>query len=73
MNIFSHFETRFRDAAEALKQAGVLPAEAELSGLTVEPPRDPAHGDVASNAAMVLAKQRKDAAARSGGAFRRPA
>jgi arginyl-tRNA synthetase len=59
MNIFSHFETRIHDAAEALKQAGIIPAEADLSGLTVEPPRDASHGDVASNAAMVLAKQAK--------------
>ena len=61
MNIFSHFETRFHDAAQALKDAGILPAEADLSGLTVEPPRDALHGDVASNAAMVLARQAKAA------------
>ena len=59
MNIFSHFEARIHDAAEALKQAGIIPAKADLSGLTVEPPRDASHGDVASNAAMVLAKQAK--------------
>jgi arginyl-tRNA synthetase len=59
MNIFSHFETRFHDAAKALKDTGILPAETDLSGLTVEPPRDAAHGDIASNAAMVLAKRAK--------------
>jgi arginyl-tRNA synthetase len=59
MNIFSHFTARFHEAGEALKNAGVLPADADLSNLTVEPPRDPAHGDIASNAAMVLAKQAK--------------
>ncbi len=61
MNIFSHFEARFHDAAQALKEAGIIPAEADLSGLTVEPPRDALHGDVASNAAMVLARQAKAA------------
>jgi arginyl-tRNA synthetase len=59
MNIFAHFETRIQDAAKALQQAGILPADADLSALTVEPPRDPSHGDVASNAAMVLAKHAK--------------
>ena len=59
MNIFAHFETRFHDAAQALKEAGILPAETDLSALTVEPPRDASHGDVASNAAMVLARQAK--------------
>jgi arginyl-tRNA synthetase len=56
MNLFAYFEARFQDAANALKEAGVLPAESRVS-ITVEPPRDSAHGDVASNAAMVLAKE----------------
>lgn len=59
MNVFSLFEARFHEAALALKEAGVLPADADASTLTVEPPRDASHGDVASNAAMVLAKQAK--------------
>ena len=33
-----------------------MPAELDRSNVTVEPPRDPAHGDLATNAAMVLAK-----------------
>jgi len=56
MNLFTHFEVRFQEAAEALKEAGVLPAESHAV-ITVEPPRDPGHGDIASNAAMVLAKE----------------
>ncbi|MEO6042024.1 MAG: arginine--tRNA ligase, partial [Croceibacterium sp.] len=36
--------------------AELLPAGAARTGVTVEPPRDPAHGDLATNAAMVLAK-----------------
>jgi arginyl-tRNA synthetase len=36
--------------------AGLLPPDAARAGVSVEPPRDPAHGDLATNAAMVLAK-----------------
>ncbi|WP_088345468.1 MULTISPECIES: arginine--tRNA ligase [Rhodomicrobium] len=59
MNIFTHFEARFHEAAEALKAEGVLPADSNTASLTVEPPRDASHGDIASNAAMVLGKQAK--------------
>jgi arginyl-tRNA synthetase len=58
MNIFADFETHVRDAAAALTKAGVLP-EGARAALTVEPPRDAAHGDIATNAAMVLAKEAK--------------
>ncbi len=43
-------------ALDALEQAGVLPAGLARGAVTLEPPRDPAHGDMATNAAMVLAK-----------------
>ena len=56
MNIFSHFEARVANAAKALVDEGVLPAEANIAALSVEPPRDPSHGDLATNAALVLAK-----------------
>jgi len=56
MNIFSHFEARVADAAGALVAEGLLPADANIAALSVEPPRDPAHGDLATNAALVLAK-----------------
>lgn len=59
MNVFSHFETRFNDAAKLLQKDGVLPAEWKKTAITVEPPRDASHGDIASNAAMVLAKLAK--------------
>ncbi len=56
MNIFSDFNERIRALIEALgihaKDGGSL----DLSRVSVEPPRDPAHGDLATNAAMVLAK-----------------
>ena len=56
MNIFSHFETRVAEAAKALEAEGVLPAGVNFGAVSVEPPRDPAHGDLATNAALVLAK-----------------
>ncbi|MFM2300821.1 MAG: hypothetical protein RLZZ84_557 [Pseudomonadota bacterium] len=43
-------------ALDALEAAGTLPAGLSRANVTVEPPRDPAHGDLATNAAMVLAK-----------------
>ena len=41
---------------DALARDGVLPGGLDTARVAVEPPRDPAHGDVATNAAMVLAK-----------------
>ncbi len=58
MNLFADFEAHLRGAVAALQTSGVLPAEVNAN-LTVEPPRDAAHGDVAINAAMVLAKEAK--------------
>jgi arginyl-tRNA synthetase len=55
-NIFAEMLDRVRSAAEALIAAGELPADVDLSRVTIEPPRDAAHGDMATNAAMVLAK-----------------
>ena len=43
-------------ALDALEAAGTLPAGLNRAPITVEPPRDPSHGDLATNAAMVLAK-----------------
>jgi arginyl-tRNA synthetase len=56
MNVFNDFAGRVRTAA-AKATAGMPGAEdADLDRLVVEPPRDAAHGDLASNAAMMLAK-----------------
>jgi arginyl-tRNA synthetase len=55
-NIFAEMLGRIRRAGEELTAAGVLPAGLDLSRATVEPPRDSAHGDMATNVAMVLAK-----------------
>jgi len=43
-------------ALDALEAAGTLPGGLNRANVAVEPPRDPAHGDLATNAAMVLAK-----------------
>jgi arginyl-tRNA synthetase len=56
-NIFAEMLDRVRGANDALMAAGVLPAGIDQSRITVEPPRDPAHGDMSTNAAMLLAKE----------------
>jgi arginyl-tRNA synthetase len=55
-NIFAEMLDRVRRANEALIGSGVLPPGIDQSRVSVEPPRDPSHGDMATNAAMVLAK-----------------
>src|SRR5215210_5118980 len=55
-NIFAQVLDRIHAATNALIAAGELPADLDQSRIVVEPPRDPAHGDMATNAAMVLAK-----------------
>ncbi|HYM30572.1 MAG TPA: arginine--tRNA ligase [Candidatus Cybelea sp.] len=57
MNPFAEFRQRIAAAVAELAREGALPQNLDLSGLTVEPPRDAAHGDIATNAALVLAKQ----------------
>ena len=56
MNLFAIFEGEVRRALERLRERGELPADLALERWTVEPPRDPSHGQVATNAALVLAK-----------------
>ena len=55
-NLFERFSTRVREALDALAADGVIPAGLDMKNVAVEPPRDPSHGDLATNAAMVLAK-----------------
>jgi len=55
-NIFADILQRVRGANDALIASGMLPRDLDQSRVTVEQPRDPAHGDLATNAAMVLAK-----------------
>lgn len=59
MNIFAEVEARVVAALEALKCEGKLPAELALPAIDAEAPRDASHGDVAVNAALVLAKAAK--------------
>jgi len=56
MNLFAEIRHLVLDAIAALTEAGRLPPGLDLAAVTVEPPRDPAHGDMATNAAMVLAR-----------------
>ncbi len=59
MNVFDHMQARVVAALERLAAEGAIPAGLDVSRVVVEPPRDPAHGDFATNAAMVLAKDAK--------------
>lgn len=56
MTLFSRFSDHIGAALDALAARGALPGGLDRGAISVEPPRDPAHGDVATNAAMVLAK-----------------
>ena len=57
MNIFGLFEKRVADALGRLAEQARIPSGLDVSRVVVEPPRDPSHGDLATNAAMVLAKE----------------
>ncbi|OYY91062.1 MAG: arginine--tRNA ligase [Sphingomonas sp. 28-66-16] len=56
MTLYHRFAAHLEAALDALVAAGVLPAGLDRRNVTVEPPRDVTHGDLATNAAMVLAK-----------------
>ncbi len=56
MNLYTHFREQLNLVLETLRERGVLPSDAVFERITVEPPRDASHGDIAINAAMVLAK-----------------
>jgi arginyl-tRNA synthetase len=56
MNVHALVHARIVSALEALEREGALPKGLDLSNVEVTPPRDAAHGDLASNAALVLAK-----------------
>ena len=58
MTLHAAFAARIDAVLKALELEGALPAGSSTEApVTVEPPRDPAHGDLATNAAMVLAKK----------------
>jgi arginyl-tRNA synthetase len=56
MNLFSEIRQLVVDSLAAMMAEGVLPTGLDTAAVAVEPPRDAAHGDMATNAAMVLAK-----------------
>jgi len=56
MNFFKDYRDRIITELEALAAAGTLPEGLDMRNVKVEPPRDSSHGDIATNAAMVLAK-----------------
>ncbi|WP_339107694.1 arginine--tRNA ligase [Thioclava sp. GXIMD4216] len=56
MNLFANIRAVVINALNEMSKEGTLPEGLDLSNVTVEPPRDPLHGDMATNAAMVLAK-----------------
>ena len=59
MNLFADIKTLVLEALGTMQANGDLPMELDFSNVTVEPPRDALHGDMATNAAMVLAKPAK--------------
>ncbi|MBV8167289.1 MAG: arginine--tRNA ligase, partial [Alphaproteobacteria bacterium] len=58
-NVFKLFQGAVEKTVEDLAAAGTLPSGLDLARVAVEPPRDPSHGDLASNVGMVLAKAAK--------------
>ena len=57
MNIFFYFETAFQIIIDKLSDDNLLPKDLDVSRVVFELPREASHGDIATNAAMVLAKQ----------------
>jgi len=56
MNLFDHYRDQVVRLVEGLIAEGALPAGLDTGRISVEPPREAAHGDITTNAAMVLAK-----------------
>jgi arginyl-tRNA synthetase len=61
MNLFEHFQTVIAGLLRRRIEAGELPQGLDLSRFVVEPPREAAHGDLSTNAAMVYAREAKQA------------
>ena len=59
MNVHALVHAHIVSALEALQREGALPEGLDFANVEVSPPREAAHGDLASNAALVLAKQAK--------------
>ena len=61
MNIFADFRSRIARLLEKRIARGELPRGLDLGRFVVEPPRESAHGDLSTNAAMVYAREAKEA------------
>jgi arginyl-tRNA synthetase len=59
MNLFKYFQDHVLEILQDLTDAGQLPQGLDTSRVNMEPTREASHGDIATNAAMVLAKQAK--------------
>jgi arginyl-tRNA synthetase len=57
VTLYARFAAELGSILDALEGEGLLPPAIDRGAIAVEPPRDPAHGDLATNAAMVLAKR----------------
>ena len=57
MTLYARFAAHLDHALDALEREGRLAEGLDRKAVAVEPPRDPSHGDLATNAAMVLAKR----------------
>jgi arginyl-tRNA synthetase len=61
MNVFADFQARVAALIQRRIAGGELPSDLDLGRFVVEPPRDAAHGDLSTNAAMVYAREIKSA------------
>ena len=59
MDVFTGFHGHVLAAVQQLKHDGIVPKDATVAGISLSAPKDPTHGDLATNAAMVLAKPAK--------------
>jgi arginyl-tRNA synthetase len=59
LSLYAQYAALLDGVLDELVADGALPAELDRGNVTVEPPRDASHGDLATNAAMVLAKAAK--------------
>jgi arginyl-tRNA synthetase len=57
LTLYARFAAHLEALLDALEAEGALAPGVDRGAVAVEPPRDPAHGDLATNAAMVLAKR----------------
>jgi arginyl-tRNA synthetase len=56
LSLYAQYAALLDGVLDDLQSEGTIPANLDRKNVAVEPPRDPAHGDLATNAAMVLAK-----------------